>query len=118
MWFGEISLTVDHYPQDLPEYEVLGRRKSIYKNSIKIKCQDQKCSRLQVPDLNVEDVGSKNLQRQETVETLFENRDEPVTYGTMMTEELAEVSEGRSLADSDTPSEAPPGVGGRVPGCA
>ena len=74
--------------------------------------------RLQVPDLNVEDVDSKNLQRQETVETLFENRDEPVTYGTM-TEELAEVSEGRSLAESDTPSsEAPPGVGGRVPGCA
>ena len=96
---------------------MLGRRKSIYKNSIKIKCKDQQCHRLQVPDLNVEDVDSKNLQRQETVETLFENRDEPVTYGTM-TEELAEVSEGRSLAESDKSSEAPPGVGGRVPGCA
>lgn len=106
---------VDDYPQDLPEYEVLGRRKSIYKNSIKIKCQDQQCSRLQVPDFNIEDVDSKNLQRQETVETL-----DTVTDGTVTGDlaELAEVSEGRSMAESDAQSEAPPGVGGRVPGCA
>ena len=74
---------------------------------------DRQCSRLQVPDFNIEDVDSKNLQRQETVETL-DTLDEPVTYRNVA-EELAEVSEGRSLAESD---EAPPGVGGRVPGCA
>ena len=69
--------------QDLPEYEVLGRRKSVYKNSIKIK-------HLQVPTLSVENVNENN---DKNLETLFHNGDSStITYKTV-SEELAMGSE-------------------------
>ena len=74
--FLEAGITV---PQDLPEYEVLGRRKSGFKNSIKIK-------HLKVPSLSVETpkIARHTKEMDNNLETLFQNgrgtEDGSITY--------------------------------------
>ena len=74
--FLEAGITV---PQDLPEYKVLGRRKSGYKNSIKIK-------HLKVPSLSVETpkITRNAKEKHNNLETMFQNgrgtEDGSVTY--------------------------------------